>query len=151
MEIDEIINNAIGKVENVFKKNIMRVEVVTKPYEYGKPVLKRAVTTSSSRPDTPSIIIENPLDRDIRIFSISMIADDSFKTNGRAEILINDVSYLDEESAATFTNVNEINIPIPPEGELLRAGHSIEFKIRNNDNTTSVALTALVYLGARSS
>jgi len=146
------LGKIIGMFESVLKKdkkNIQRVEVVTKPYEFGKPIIKRATTTSSSRPGTPSIKIDNSLDRDVRIFSIGMIPNANFKTNGRLEIQINAVTYLDEESAATFTDIVDINLPIPPEGELLKAGESVDFNIRNDDNTTSIALTVLVYLGAR--
>jgi len=148
----------LGKIIEMFesvlkkdKKNIQQVQVVTKPYEFGKPIIKRATTTSNSRNETPSIKIENPLDRDIRIFAVSMIPDAGFKTNGRLEIQTNGVTYLDEEDAATFTDIIDTNLPIPKEGELLKAGESLEFYIRNDDNSTSVAITVLVYLGARRS
>ena len=151
-------SKGFGKIIEMFesvlkkdKKNIQRVEVVTKPYEFGKPIMDRAVTSSNARPETPSIKIENPLDRDIRIFEISMVPNANFKTNGRLEIQINGVTYLDEKPAATYTDPIEINLPIPPEGELLKAGESIDFNIRNDDDATSVALTVLVYLGARRS
>jgi len=143
----------ISKLESVLKndkKNIQKVEVVTKPYEYGKPILKRATTTSNAKPETPSIRIENPYtDRDVRIFSIGLVPNASFKTNGRAEIQINGVTYLEEEAAGTFTDIKDSSLPIPPEGELLKAGESVDVYIRNDDNATSVSLSILLYLGAR--
>lgn len=154
MDIMSIVTSAgfakaIEKVEGAIKKNIVRVEVVTKPYEFGKPILDRSTTTSNARAETPSVKIENPLDRDVRIFAISLIPNANFKTSGRLEIQINQVTYLDEKSASAFTDIVDINLPIPPEGELLKAGESIDFNIRNDDNATSVSLTVLVYLGAR--
>lgn len=134
------------------KKNIQKVEVVTRPYEYGKPILKRVTTSSNSKPDTPSLTIENPFpDRDVRIFAIGLVPTAPFKTNGRLEIQINDVPYLEEESAATFTDIKDSSLPIPAEGELLKAGASVDFYIRNDDNSTSVSLTVMLYIGARRS
>lgn len=148
----------IGKIIEMFesvlkkdKKNIQQVQVVTKPYEFGKPFLKRATTSSNVRPETPSIQIENPLDRDVRIFAVGLVPNALFKSNGRLEIQINGVTYLDEESVATFTDLVDVNLPIPPEGELLKAGELLEFFIRNDDNATLVGMTVLVYIGARRS
>ena len=143
----------ISKFESILKndkKNIQKVEVITKPYEYGKPILKRVTTTASAKPETPSLVIPNPFtDRDVRIFSIGLVPTSDFKTKGRLEIQINGVTYLDEEAAATFTDIKDSSLPIPPEGELLKAGESVDIYIRNNDDATSVSLTILLYIGAR--
>ncbi len=152
MEITEIISKVAEKFDTSLKKSILKVEVVTKPYEYGKPFLRRATTSSSVKPDTPSIRIENPFtDRDVRIFAVGLVPNGDFKTNGRLEIQINDVTYLDEESASTFTDISKANLPLPDEGELLKAGESVDFYIRNDDGLTSVAMTVFVYMGARRS
>lgn len=126
----------IEKLNELKPKEIQQVKIITEPYKTTKTVIKRISTVVTTEPNNPQIKIEAPTDSDIRITSITLIPDASFKTKGILRLLINDVEEL-LTVAGDLTDYSTLNIPITNEGKELQRSKSIKLFAWTSDGTAS--------------
>ena len=72
-------------------------------------------TTTLKKPNIPQFTIENNASGDKRIYTIGIVPDTTFKTQGIMEILLNEVRLFPISTPAQgmFKNISSLNIPIP--------------------------------------
>lgn len=129
----------LSMLEKLIPKDIQKVDVITKPYSFGRTKLQRESTTLTSIPNTPQIQFTNPLDDKNRITAITIIPDDSFKTKGLLRLNIGEVTVLQIDTAGYLTDLNNLPLTIPNEGWQLRSEDKIELYIWTSDGTASAA------------
>lgn len=116
------------------------------PFRFGKIFIKRiSGIVGTKKPDVPQFSFKS-IDRDIRIFIISLVPDATFKTKGIMQIKSNKADLLEPTDAGVFTDLLEFSIPIPENGILLQRGESIEFFFWTSDGTSS-AITLAGFVG----
>jgi len=71
--------------------------------------------TTLKKPKTPQFTIKNDASGDKRIYTIGIVPDATFKTDGVMEIILNEVRLfpITSPKQGMFKNVSSVNIPIP--------------------------------------
>lgn len=69
--------------------------------------------TQKTKPDEPDWKQANPFQKNMKIYSVGVVPDPIFQTEGKIQINVNAVSFMPETDAAVFTEVTDLNIPIP--------------------------------------
>lgn len=133
------------KLAELKPKEIQKVQIVTEPYTFSKTLLDRISTTATARPDNPQIKFANPIDREVRIMSLTLIPDAAFKTKGLLLVKVNDSDIFEIDTAGDLTDFSTVNVPLPNEGLELRRNQTIKIFAWTSDGTAS-ALTALPHL-----
>jgi len=109
---------------------------------YQETILKTAKSNGLKK-SKPQIVIKNPLEKDIYINAINLVADIYFSLKGRCEIRINgNVEFSPENNA--FKLRKEILIPL--ENQILQQGRSIEIYIWNETDDDIVELSAQIII-----
>jgi len=75
----------------------------------------QALATDLKKPTTPQFSIKNDASGDKRIYTIGIVPDATFKTDGVMAIILNGVRLfpITSPSQGMFKNVSSLNIPIP--------------------------------------
>lgn len=133
------------KLAELKPREIQKVQIVTEPYTFSKTLVDRVSTTATARPDNPQIKFANPVDRDVRIMSLTLIPDAAFKTKGLLLVKVNDTDVFEIDTAADLTDFSTVNVPLPNEGLELKRGKTIKIFVWTSDGTAS-ALTAMPHL-----
>lgn len=127
---------------------IQKVKIVSDPYEFAKPLNDNSSTNAlTNRPQTPNIILKNPIDRELRITGLSLILDSDSTKRAKlyCEILINRAEYFDKNKAGFFENIASYAVPLSNEGHKLQKDESIEIYLWSTDGTDiKVAASSLV-------
>ena len=136
-----LLSKMLTRLEELIKPDrVQKVQAVSKPFRIGKTILDRATTTATTPPDTPDIEIANPLDQDMRITAITIIPDDTFKTNARCKLQVEDVTVLEIESAGDATDLNNLPLTIPNEGWKIKPKETIKLFMWASSGTIAATL-----------
>jgi len=143
-KLTKVLQDNFGKLE---KKEIQKVIVIHERDEQTRVRLGRATTTETARPETADIEWDNPLDKDSKIKSISIIPNDAFKLHGMISININGVDIFKNDNVADFTDIGSLTIPLNPQDAVLKRGKKLKIYLWTDDGTSS-ALTATATFGS---
>jgi hypothetical protein len=110
---------------------------------FQKSFLKSAISNDTKKPNTPQIIIKNPLKKDIYVNAINLVSDIYFSLKGRCEIKINSNTEFSPKDNA-FQLRKELLIPL--ENQILEQGKSIEIFVWNPIDTDLVTLSAQIII-----
>jgi len=112
----------------------------------GEFLFERVTTSATKKPAKPQIKLLNPFDDpSAKMMSLGLIPDATFQTNGIIEIHINRRKLLGPTKAADFTDISDINLPIPDiAGLLFEPGESIEVFVWASSGTVGIAIGAFV-------
>jgi hypothetical protein len=132
------------KLAELKPKEVQTVKIITDPYEFSKTVIDRISTTLTARPDKPQIEIANPVDRDVRIMSMTLIPDAAFKTKGLLLLKNNDADVFEVNTGGDLTDFSTINVPLPNEGLELKRGKKIRLFTWTSDGMVS-AITVMIH------
>ena len=107
------------------KKNPQIVIVKSKATKFLKARIKK-VTSTSARSEKPQGTINNPVDEDAVIKSISIIPNGNFKSSGQLLIKVNEVEIFQHDEIGDFADVSILDIAMPSEGKIIQRGKSVE-------------------------
>lgn len=120
------IVNGLREFMKQEKKNAQFVIVKQRPTSFLKSKLKR-ISSVSAKLSTAQGAIENPVDEDAVIKSISIVPNATFKSSGRLQILVNEVEVFSDDAVGDYTDVPVLDIALPSEGKIIKRGKSVEF------------------------
>ena len=136
-----LLGKMITKLEEMLKpERIQKVQAVTRAYRVGKTIVDRASTSDTSPQDDADITIENPLDSDNRITAITIIPDDTCKTNGLLKLKIEDVTVTEISTAGDLTDLSNLPLAIPNEGWKIKAREKIKLFLWASSGTVAATL-----------
>ncbi len=149
-----VIFSAVGELTKKISENLelfkkekdkpQGVKIIQEPIESISLKLKRVTSTSTTKPNTPNIEFKNPLDEEIKVKTISLIPNSSFKTKGIVQVLIDDVEVFLNDAVADFADIASLNIELSPQGKTIKRGKSVQVFIWSPDATSvSLAVTCL--------
>lgn len=146
-EVDKRTNEIIIKDER--GKEISRFpnesDVKLAPFDIFHAFIKRVTTNVTSVPQKAQIEFENPFKSDITLTSLSFVPDAVFQTKGVAIVKIGG-SYITIDTAS-LTDVDGVNVPLPPNGIKFNHDEKIEVFVWNGVDAVNVSLTMLVGIG----
>lgn len=100
--------------------------------------IKDVITTNSQKQIQPDLEYLNNLDRDQKIFGLSLSPDTGFKTKGHLIILLNERIFM--EISAGDLNVSAIDLRIPNQGLHFNQGSKLQFFIYNEVDATQISI-----------
>lgn len=130
------------------KEQIYKLVISHKTDDQTRVRLGRMTSTNTSRPQTASKEWDNPLDRDVKIKTISVVPSANFRTKGMLVISVNGVDIFANDAVADFTDIGDLEIPLRPQDTTIKRGKKIQFFIWNGTDSTEIALTATVTFGS---
>lgn len=136
-----LLGKMIAKLEELIKpERIQKVQAVTRPSRSGRTFVDRVSTNNTSIQDDADIEIENPLDAENRITSITIIPDGTMKTDGLLKLQIEDVTVLSIDTAADLTDLNNLPLSIPNEGWEIKPREKIKLFLWTSSGTVSATI-----------
>ncbi len=117
------------------KKNPQIVIVKSKATKFLKARIKK-VTAVSTRSEKPQGVIDNPVDEDAVIKSISIIPNGNFKSSGQLLLKVNEVEIFQHDAAGDFSDMSILDIAMPTEGKIIQRGKSLEVFAWGTGNVT---------------
>lgn len=112
-----------------------------------KYFFKRITETAQIPPTKAQAIFKNPFDKKSLILGIGVVPNSNFKGQGVLEILLNGAVFLEASLAGDYSDVVDLNIPIPEKIALaFEPTKTIEFKIHSGSGV-NVGLAIGVLVG----
>jgi len=135
------ITTKLGKVIFEGKKIPQLVRIINEPRKYRRTFIKRATTTDTEFQDdeTPLIEIQNPLDQDTIIKSISLVPDSTFKTNGQIIVKVDNVTVLDDSAVGDWTDISEFVLDFEG-GRKIKARRFVTAFVKTSSGTSAITL-----------
>jgi|GEM_PF-3884396 len=99
------------KGEPVVIATVPDFATIKSPRFYIKRV--QVAATQVSKPDEADYKQNNPFQKNVKIYSVGIVPNSVFQTEGKIQININNVSFMPETDAAVFTDLLDLNVPIP--------------------------------------
>jgi hypothetical protein len=112
---------------------------------YSETFLKRIETSNTKKPNIPDYELKNPLDAQLFVNGIVLIADSYFQLKGKCVVLVNGAPVFNEQDSESFKDVNEI--PIALTQKTLGRSQKIEVFVWNSVDSDKVALSINLKLG----
>lgn len=120
-------------------------EIKFAPFDIFHAFIKRVTTNEISAPQKAQIEFANPFKADVTLTSLSFVPDAAFQTKGVAIVKIGG-NYITID-ASSLTDVDGVNVPLPPNGIKFAHDEKIEVFVWNGIDAVNVSLTMLVGIG----
>lgn len=105
---------------------------------FSQSILKKISTNNTKKPDSPQIIIENPLDDETFVNGIELILSPEFSKKGKLLIEINDIAEFDANDSESFDGYAKFPIPL---SKLFKRGHDIRIFAWNGTDTNVIKMS----------
>jgi len=100
-----------GKGEPIVVATVPDFATIKSPRFYIKRI--QVAATQTTKPDEADYKQNNPFQKNVKIYSVGIVPNSTFQTEGRIQINVNNVAFMPETDAAAFTDLLDLNIPIP--------------------------------------
>ena len=132
-----LLGKMISKLEELVRPDrIQKVRTVPLPARAVKSITNRVSITATKYPDEADISIENPWDEKARIIAISIIPNNTAKTNGQFKLKVQDVTLLSIDADADLTEYSSIPVVLPNEGIDIESRETVELFGKTSSGTS---------------
>lgn len=100
-----------GKGDPVMVATLPDFATIRSPKFYIKRISIAA--TQTAKPDEPNWKVQNPFQKNMKVYALGVVPDATFKGEGKLQINVNGASFIEETDAGALTNLVDLNVPIP--------------------------------------